>query len=94
MRAHPPRPSASFNVTFEDLTLDTAAGAPLIFARLTAVWTGAYIALELLIRRVTWGRATLTSIRNFASVLRGRSSDQGSSHMPPFSYCHTLGSPG
>ena len=32
--------------------------------------------------------------RNFASVLRGRSSDQGSSHMPPFSYCHTLGSPG
>ena len=37
LRAHPPPPSAGFNVTFEDLTLDTAAGAPLIFARLTAV---------------------------------------------------------
>ena len=33
----PAPPSAGFNVTFEDLTLDTAAGAPLIFARLTAV---------------------------------------------------------
>ena len=33
----PTPPSAGFNVTFEDLTLDTAAGAPLIFARLTAV---------------------------------------------------------
>ena len=39
LRAHPPAPSAGFNVTFEDLTLDTAAGAPLIFARLTAVTT-------------------------------------------------------
>ena len=28
----PAPPSAGFNVTFEDLTLDTAAGAPLIFA--------------------------------------------------------------
>ena len=35
----PTPPSAGFNVTFEDLTLDTAAGAPLIFARLTAVTT-------------------------------------------------------
>ena len=35
----PAPPSASFNVTFEDLTLDTAAGAPLIFDRLTAVTT-------------------------------------------------------
>ena len=35
----PAPPSAGFNVTFEDLTLDTAAGAPLIFARLTAVTT-------------------------------------------------------
>ena len=33
----PAPPFAGFNVTFEDLTLDTAAGAPLIFARLTAV---------------------------------------------------------
>ena len=55
-------PSAGFNVTFEDLTLDTAAGAPLIFARLTAVKTGAYTALELLSRRVTWGRVNLSSI--------------------------------
>ena len=37
----PAPPSAGFNVTFEDLTLYTAAGAPLIFARLTAVRTGA-----------------------------------------------------
>ena len=58
----PAPPSAGFIVTFEDLTLYTAAGAPLIFARLTAVRTGAYIALELLSRRVTWGRLTLTSI--------------------------------
>ena len=35
----PAPPSAGFNVTFEDWTLDTAAGAPLIFARLTAVTT-------------------------------------------------------
>ena len=35
----PAPPSAGFNVTFEDLTLDTAAGAPLIFARLTEVTT-------------------------------------------------------
>ena len=35
----PAPPSAGFNVTFEDLMLDTAAGAPLIFARLTAVTT-------------------------------------------------------
>ena len=33
----PAPPSAGFNVAFEDLTLDTAAGAPLIFARLAAV---------------------------------------------------------
>ena len=33
-------------------------------------------------------------IRNFASVLRSRSSDQGSSHMPPLPYCSALGSPG
>ena len=33
----PAPPSAGFIVTFEDLTLYTAAGAPLIFARLTAV---------------------------------------------------------
>ena len=32
--------------------------------------------------------------RNFASVLRSRSSDQGSSHMPPLPYCSALGSPG
>ena len=32
----PTPPSAGFNVTFEDLTLDTAAGAPLIIVRLTA----------------------------------------------------------
>ena len=32
--------------------------------------------------------------RNFASVLRSRSSDQGSSHMPPLFYCSALGSPG
>ena len=49
-------------MTFEDLTLHTAAGEPLIFAQLTAVKTGAYMALELLGRRVTWGRVTLTSI--------------------------------
>ena len=35
-RTHPP-PSAGFNVAFEDLVLNTAAGEPLIFARLTAV---------------------------------------------------------
>ena len=35
----PAPPSAGFNVTFEDSALDTAAGAPLIFARLTAVTT-------------------------------------------------------
>ena len=33
----PAPPSAGFNVTFGDLTLNTSAGAPLIFARLTAV---------------------------------------------------------
>ena len=38
-RADPPPPSAGFNVTFEDLMLSTSAGAPLIFARLTAVTT-------------------------------------------------------
>ena len=35
----PAPPSAVFHVTFEGLVLDTAAGAPLIFARLTAVAT-------------------------------------------------------
>ena len=35
----PAPPSAGFIVTFEDWALDTAAGAPLIFARLTAVTT-------------------------------------------------------
>ena len=55
MRTRPP--SAGFNVTFEDLMLNTSAGAPLIFARLTALQTGANIALELLSRRApTWGR--------------------------------------
>ena len=67
----PAPPTAGFNVTFEDLTLYTAAGAPLIFARLTAVRTGAYVALELLSRRVTWGRVTLTSILARRRVSRG-----------------------
>ena len=34
-RTHPPL--CGFNVAFEDLMLNTSAGAPLIFARLTAV---------------------------------------------------------
>ena len=70
-------PSAGFNVTFEDLALDTAAGAPLIFARLTAVRTGAYVALELLSRRVTWGRVTLTSILARRRVCRGSGEGAG-----------------
>ena len=73
----PAPPSAGFNVTFEDLTLYTAAGAPLIFARLTAVRTGAYIALELLSRRVTWGRVTLTSILARRRVGRGSGEGAG-----------------
>ena len=72
----PAPPSAGFNVTFEDLTLDTAAGAPLIFARLTAVRTGAYIALELLSRRVT-SRVTLTSILARRRVSRGSGEGAG-----------------
>ena len=36
----PATPSAGYNVAFEDLALDTAAGAPLIFARLTAYRLG------------------------------------------------------
>ena len=70
-------PSAGLNVTFEDSTLDTAAGAHLIFARLTAVRTGAYIALELLSRRVTWGRVTLTSILARRRVGRGSGEGAG-----------------
>ena len=73
----PAPPSAGFNLTFEDLTLYTAAGAPLIFARLTAVRTGAYIALELLSRRVTWGRVTLTSILARRRVGRGSGEGAG-----------------
>ena len=76
-------PSAGFNVTFEDLTLYTAAGAPLIFARLTAVRTGAYIALELLSRRVTWGRVTLTSILARRRVGRGSGEGAGGDFIRP-----------
>ena len=32
--------------------------------------------------------------RYLGSILRSRSSDQGSSHMPPLPYCSALGSPG
>ena len=64
-------------MTFEDLTLDTAAGAPLIFARLTAGRTGAYIALELLSRGVTWGRVASTSILAWRRVSRGSGEGAG-----------------
>ena len=73
----PAPPSAGFNVTFEDWALNTAAEAPLIFARLTAVYTGAYMALELLSRRVTWGRVTLTSILARRRVGRGSGEGAG-----------------
>ena len=73
----PAPPSAGFNVTVEDWTLDTAAGAPLIFAQLTAVRTGAYIALELLSRRVTWGRVALLLFLARRRVGRGSGEGAG-----------------
>ena len=73
----PAPPSAGFNVTFEDLTLDTAAGAPLIFARLTAVTTKLLKGPPPLSRRVTWGRVTLTSILARRRVGRGSGGGQG-----------------
>ena len=55
----PAPPSAGFNVTFEDWTLDTAAGAPPIFARLAAVKSRELKAPEILSRRVTKGPCDL-----------------------------------
>ena len=73
VRAHPPPPSAGFNVTFEDLMLNISAGAPLNFARLAAVKFRKLKAPEILSRRVTKGRVTLISILARRRAGRGSS---------------------
>ena len=65
----PAPPSAGFNVTFEDWTLDTAAGAPPIFARLAAVKSSIFLAILMtstfnhLSQKIA-GRKTVASSRN------------------------------
>ena len=73
----PAPPSAGFNETFEDWKLDTAAGAPPIFARLAAVKSRELKAPEILSRRVTKGRVTLTSILARRRVGRGSGEGAG-----------------
>ena len=73
----PTPPSAGFNVTFEDLMLNTAAGAPPIFARLAAVKSRELKAPEILSRRVTKGRVTLISILARRRVGRGSGEGAG-----------------
>ena len=75
----PAPPSAGFNVTFEDLTPYTSAGAPPIFARLAAVKSRELKAPEILSRRVTKGRVTLSSILARRGVGRGSGEGAGDS---------------
>ena len=73
----PAPPSAGFNVTFEDLTPYTSAGAPPIFARLAAVKSRELKAPEIPSRRVTKGRVNLLSILARRRVSRGPGEEVG-----------------